>query len=86
MGDGSLPGAVANRPAVAALALGVLSLPGALTLVLGLLLGLAAVILGFVGVNRARALEGAGEGLAVGGIITGMFGMALGAALGLLLA
>lgn len=70
-----------NRPAVAALAIGVLSLPATLTVVGGIVLGITAIIVGFFGVARARHLDGAGEGLAAAGIGTGMFGMALAAAI-----
>lgn len=79
------PAPTANRPAVAAAGLGVLSLPGALTIVLGLLLGMAAVLIGFYGVSVAKRLDDAGQGLAVTGIITGMFGMALGGGAGMFL-
>lgn len=75
-----------NRPAVAALALGIASLPGVLSPVLGVVLGLAAIITGFFGVGRSHQRDGAGEGLAVAGIVTGMFGMGLGGALGMFLA
>lgn len=74
-----------NRPAVVALALGVASLPAGLTLIGGIVLGLAAIVVGFFGVARSHQLDGAGEGIAAAGVITGMFGMAFGAALGLFL-
>jgi uncharacterized membrane protein len=79
------PAPTANRPAVVAAGLGVLSLFGALTILLGLLLGMAAVIAGFYGVAVAKRLDEAGQGLAVTGIVTGMFGMALGTAAGMFL-
>lgn len=72
-----------NRPALAGLVAGVLSLPAALTYVGGLLLGLTAVILGFVGVAASQKLEGRGEGLSVAAIILGMLGMALPVAMAL---
>ena len=68
---------VTNRPAVGALVVGLLSLPGALTYVLGVVLGLSAIVLGFLGVAKSRQLDAAGEGLAVAGIVLGMLGMAL---------
>lgn len=74
-----------NRPAAGALVLGLVSLPAALTVVLGILLGLAAIVTGFFGVARSHQLDGAGEGYAVAGVITGMFGLALGGGLGLFL-
>ena len=75
-----------NRTALAALIVGVLSLPGALTYVLGLVGGLVAVLLGFVGVARSRQLDARGEGMAVAGIVLGMLGMALPVAMSLFLA
>jgi hypothetical protein len=75
-----------NRPALAALVVGALSVPGALTYVLGLVGGMAAVLLGFVGVARSRQLDARGEGMAVAGIILGMLGMALPVAMSLFLA
>jgi hypothetical protein len=74
-----------NRPAVAALTLGVLSLPAALTVVGGMLMGIAAIIVGFVGVSRSHHLNGVGEGIAAGGIAAGMFGMAMASAITLFL-
>ena len=75
----------ANRPAVAALVVGLLSLPGALTYLLGVVLGLAAIVLGFLGVAKSRELDAAGERMAVAGIVLGMLGMALPVALALFL-
>ena len=77
--------AVANRPAVAAFVIGLLSLPAALTYVLGVVFGLAAVVLGFAGVAKSRQLDAAGEGLSVAGIVLGMLGMALPVAMALFL-
>lgn len=70
-----------NPPAALALGIGLLSLPGALTLVLGVVLGVVAIVVGFVGVTRAMALNGTGQGLAVAGIISGAVGFALPVAL-----
>lgn len=78
-------GATRNGAASAALVLGIASLPGALTIILGILLGLAAIVTGFFGVARSHQLDGAGEGHAVAGVITGMFGLALGGGLGMFL-
>ena len=75
-----------NRTAAIALGLGVVSLPAALTLLGGIVLGLAGIIVGFVGVARSHHLEGRGEGMAVAGIILGALGMSLPAALALFLA
>lgn len=67
----------ANRPAAVGLGVGFASLPAALTFVGGLVLGLAAVILGFLGVARSHELDGAGEGLSVAAVVLGMLGMAI---------
>lgn len=75
-----------NRLAVAALALGVLSVPAAVTYIGGLILGFTAVVLGFVGVAKAHHLDGRGQGQAVAGVVLGMFGMALPVAVSLFLA
>lgn len=75
-----------NRPAVAALTVGILSLPAVLTFLGGMILGFAAVVLGFVGVARSRELDARGEGLAVAGVILGMLGMSAPAAISLFLA
>ena len=85
MSTGSRDSALNNRAAVAATALGVLSVPAALTYVFGLVFGLAAIVLGFVGVAKSRQLDAAGEGLAVAGIVLGMLGMALPVAIALFL-
>lgn len=76
---------VDNRPAVAGVVVGVLSLPAGLTYLGGLLLGLGAVVLGFVGVAASHRLDGRGEGLSVAAVILGMLGMALPVALALFL-
>ena len=76
----------ANRPAVGALVLGLVSVPAALTYIGGIVLGLAGIIVGFVGVARSRPLDGRGEGMAVAGIILGALGMSLPAAMALFLA
>lgn len=78
-------GTAVNRPAVAGLVAGLLSLPAALTYLGGLVLGLTAVALGFAGVARSRTLDARGEGLAVAAIVLGMLGMALPVALALFL-
>ncbi len=73
--------AMDNRLAVVAFVLGLASLPGALTVIGGIVLGLAAVIAGFAGVARSHRLGGAGAGVAAWGIGAGMFGMAFGSAI-----
>lgn len=79
------PGAF-NTPAVAAVGFGILSVPAGLTYIGGLVLGFAAMILGFVGVAKSRQLDARGEGLAVAGIVLGMLGMAVPVAISVFLA
>lgn len=64
-----------NGMAIAALVCGILSIVACL-----FPLGLVAVPLGFVGLKRARQLNGNGRGLAIGGIITGLLGIVAGVA------
>jgi len=55
---------------------------GILTIVTCLFpLGLVAVILGVMGLSKAKNLNGSGRGMAIGGIITGVIGLISGAAL-----
>ncbi len=70
--------------AVAALVLGVLAIPLALTVYLGLLTGLLGVLLGLAGVVRTRRGRAAGRGMAVAGMVTGLVGLVIAASLGLL--
>ena len=79
-------GAGRNAAAIAALVLGIASLPAALTYIGGIVLGLAGIIVGFVGVARSRPLDGRGEGMAVTGIILGALGMSLPAAIAMFFA
>jgi len=68
-----------NGAAVGALVLGLLSVPFGV-IVLGGLLGLVAVGLGFLGVSRARAMGGTGQGMAITGIVSGVIGILVAAA------
>lgn len=67
--------------ATAALALGILALISSWTVFGGILLGLLAVILGFVALRKARRGLGAGRGRAIAGIILGLLSMAIAIAL-----
>lgn len=73
-GYGAAPSTGSNGMAVGALVLGLLSVPLGI-IVLGGLLGLVAVILGFIGVSRAQAMGGTGKGMAITGIVSGFLGM-----------
>ncbi|MDQ3431530.1 MAG: DUF4190 domain-containing protein [Actinomycetota bacterium] len=65
-----------NGVAIGALVVGLLSVPLAI-FVIGGLLGLIAVILGFVGVSKSKSLRGAGKGMAITGIVSGALGLIL---------
>jgi hypothetical protein len=41
-------------------------------------LGLVAIILGFLGLGKAKEQNGSGKGMAIGGIVTGALGILLG--------
>ncbi|MDP9405806.1 MAG: DUF4190 domain-containing protein [Actinomycetota bacterium] len=66
-----------NGVAIAALVLGLLSVPLALFAGIGGLLGLVAIILGFVGVKKAKEMAGSGKGMAITGIVSGLLGLLL---------
>lgn len=67
--------------AVAALVLGLLALFGSITVVVGILFGLVAIILGFIASGRAKRGQGGGRGMAITGIVTGFLGVVLAIAL-----
>lgn len=65
-----------NGLAIAALIVGILSIPLAFACGIGGLFGIAAIVLGFLGLKKANDdLGGGGKGLAVGGIVTGGLGL-----------
>ena len=65
-----------NGVAIAALVCGILTIVTCL-----FPLGLVAAILGFVGLSKAKNLNGSGRGMAIGGIVTGIIGLISGAVL-----
>ena len=76
-GYGQAPPRGGSGLAVAALILGILALITFWTVIGGVVLGLVAVILGFIA--RSKAKHGAGGGgMALGGLITGLLGIVLG--------
>lgn len=68
-----------NGIALAAMILGILSLLGLIFLFPALILGLIALILGFVGVRKANTIVGPGarKGMAITGIVTGAIALIL---------
>jgi len=67
--------------ALAALVLGVLSIPLAVPVYPGVLTGLLGVLLGLIGLFHTRGGRVSGRGMAVGGIVAGLFGLSLAASL-----
>lgn len=67
--------------AIAALVLGALALLTCWTILGGILLGVAALVVGLVAVSRARKGAGGGKGLAIAGIVLGVLGAVLSGAL-----
>ncbi len=63
--------------ATAALVLGILALISSWTVIGGILLGLPAVILGFLGLGKARRGLATGRGRAIAGIILGLLSIAI---------
>ena len=67
--------------AIAALVLGVLAVLTSWTVVGGILLGLIAVVLGFMALSRAKRGLAGGRAMAIIGVITGILGIVLSVAL-----
>lgn len=67
--------------AVAALILGLIALLGSITVVVGILFGLLAIILGFIASGKAKRGQGGGRGMAITGIITGFLAVVIAIAL-----
>jgi hypothetical protein len=61
-----------------ALVLGILAVLTSLTVVFGVLLGVLAVIFGFLGRRRARRQEATNGGMALAGMLTGAAGIVIG--------
>ena len=63
--------------AITALVLGVLALLSSWTVIGGILLGLAAVIVGLIALSKIRQRRASGKAMAIIGIITGVLGLAV---------
>jgi hypothetical protein len=66
-----------NGMGTAALVLGIVAIPGILTVVLGILLGLLALIFGIIGRKRYARREATNGGAAMAGAILGGFALAI---------
>ena len=79
--SGPYPGGPAGPPrngmGTAALILGIVAIPGILTVVLGILLGLLALIFGIIGRKRYARREATNGGAAMAGAILGGFALAI---------
>lgn len=71
------PQLMRNGLGIAALVVALLSLPAALTIVGGLILGITAIVLGVMGRGRVSRGEADNGGVAVAGIVLGGLGVAL---------
>ena len=71
------PSRAGSGMAIAALVLGVLAVLSSWTVIGGILLGLVAIILGFIALSRAKRGQGGGKAMAIIGIIAGALGMVL---------
>lgn len=76
-----MPAAPRNGLGIAALIAGILSLPAAFTIFGGFILALVAIVLGIVGHRRARSGESTNGGMAIAGVVLGVLGIVLSAAL-----
>lgn len=70
-----------NGRGVAALVLGILALLTSITVVGGILFGVLALVFGVLGRGRARRQEATNGGMATAGIVLGLLGLLLSAAL-----
>ena len=76
-GYGAPVAVVRNGLGTAALVLGILSIPGAFTVIGGVLLGILAIIFGAIGRSRAKRGLATNGGSALAGLITGAVGLVL---------
>ncbi|CAN5442123.1 hypothetical protein BH09ACT7_BH09ACT7_14170 [soil metagenome] len=74
------PAAPKNGLGIAALITAIVSLPAALTVFGGVLLGIIAIVLGIVGYLRAKKGEATNGGIAIAGAVLGLLGIILSAA------
>lgn len=74
---GQSAGAPRNGLGIAALVVGVLAIVASITVVGGVVLGLIAIVLGFIGRSRAKKGQATNGGVALAGIITGAVGVVL---------
>ena len=76
-GSGAPPSQRMSGLAIASLVLGIISIPAALTVWIGGICAILAIILGAIAMNAARKGRGVRRGLAMAGLITGLIGLIL---------
>ena len=69
--------AKSNGLGIAALVLGILSIPAAFFVGIGIVFGLLAIIFGIIGLRRVKARRADNKGMAIAGLITGVIGALL---------
>ncbi|MET0896929.1 MAG: DUF4190 domain-containing protein [Mycobacterium sp.] len=79
-GFGAPPVQPKNGLGIAALIVGILSLPAVFAVLGGFVLGLVAIVLGVIGYLRAKKGQATNGGVAIGGIVLGLLGILLNAA------
>lgn len=78
------PAGYGNGPAIASLVVGMISVTLAFLIfpvVAAVLLGIAAIVLGVIGLNNSNRLAGMHKGLSITGIVTGALALILGVAI-----
>ena len=66
-----------NGIGITALVLGIVAVVASITVIGGILLGIIAIVLGFIGRSRAKKGQATNSGVALAGIITGAVGLVL---------
>jgi hypothetical protein len=77
--DQGAPAGKSNGFGIAALVLGILSIPAGFLSWPGILLGLLAIIFGILGLRKVKARRADNKGMAIAGLITGIIGLVIGA-------
>ena len=75
--SGGAPTARNSGLSIASLVLGIVSIPAALTVWIGAICGVLAIVLGAIGLRQARAGRAGRRGLALAGLIAGVIGLVL---------